>query len=103
PRHPCSTLSLHGALPIYRQRPLRRQQHRQRRPAADRAAADAWTCPVAAAAAAAAGHALPPGRGMNAVAALEPPGAWPVGEHWRFRLWAPDARRAELVLGDQVL
>ncbi len=40
---------------------------------------------------------------MNAVAALEPPGAWPVGEHWRFRLWAPDARRVELVLADQVL
>jgi maltooligosyltrehalose trehalohydrolase len=27
-------------------------------------------------------------------------GAWPDGSRWRFRVWAPDARRVELVLDD---
>lgn len=36
---------------------------------------------------------------MNTLAGIEPPGAWPTGEgRWRFRLWAPDAQRVELVL-----
>ncbi len=36
---------------------------------------------------------------MSAAVGLHQPGAWPAGaDRWCFRLWAPDARRVELVL-----
>ena len=41
---------------------------------------------------------------MTAGAARRRPGAWPIGERgWRFGLWAPDARRIDLLLDGRAL